>query len=121
MIKIENIFYISNNHGINMMLCSPFYGFKNNFQKQTNDKGPVDVKSGDPVKILGKKCCMKKSLVSIFSKIIYVTATIDIYIFIAIALNETSILVAVHFSMQNIYQSCDLGHAVGRSNVSVSQ
>ena len=38
------------------MLCSPFYGFKNNFQKQTNDKDPVDVMSkvGDPVKILGK-------------------------------------------------------------------
>ena len=33
-----------------MMLCSPFYGFKNNFQKQTNDKGPVDVKSGGPFK-----------------------------------------------------------------------
>ena len=27
-----------------------------------------------------------------------------IYIFIAIALDETSILVAVHFSMKNIYQ-----------------
>ena len=37
------------------------------------------------------------------------------------ALDETSILVAFHFSMQNIYQSCDLGHAVGRSNVNVSQ
>ena len=36
------------------MLCSPFYGLKNYFQKQTNEKGPVDVKSGDPVKILGK-------------------------------------------------------------------
>ena len=45
----------------------------------------------------------------------------NIYIFIAIALDETSILVAHHFSMQNIYQSCDLGHAVGRSNVNVSQ
>ena len=32
------------------MLCSPFYGFKNNFQKQTNDKGPFDVKSGGPCK-----------------------------------------------------------------------
>ena len=41
----------SNNNGIKKMLCSPFYGFKNNFQKQTNDKSPVDVKS---VKILGK-------------------------------------------------------------------
>ena len=44
-----------------------------------------------------------------------------IYIFIAIALDETSILIALHFSMQNIYLSCDLGHAVGRSNVNVSQ
>ena len=44
-----------------------------------------------------------------------------IHIFIAIALDETSILVALHFSMQNIYQSCDLGHAVGRSNINVSQ
>ena len=33
-----------------MMLCCPFYGFKNNFQKQTDDKGPVDVKSGGPCK-----------------------------------------------------------------------
>ena len=28
-----------NNNGIKMMLCSPFYGFKTNFQKQTNDNG----------------------------------------------------------------------------------
>ena len=32
----------------------------------------------------------------------------NIYIFIAIALDETSILVALNFSMQNIYQSCNL-------------
>ena len=44
-----------------------------------------------------------------------------IYIFIAIALDETSILVVVHFSMKNIYQSCDLGRAVGRNIVDVSQ
>ena len=43
----------------------------------------------------------------------------NIYTFIAIALDETSILVALHFSMQNIYQLCDLGHTVGRSNVNV--
>ena len=41
--------------------------------------------------------------------------------FIAIALDETSILVAVHFSMKNIYQSCYLGRAVGWSNDNVSQ
>ena len=35
----------------------------------------------------------------------------NIYIFIAIALDETSI-VAVYFSMQNIYQACDLGRAL---------
>ena len=46
---------------------------------------------------------------------------LNIYIFIAIALDETRILVALHFSVQNIYQSYDLGHAVGRSNVNVSQ
>ena len=44
-----------------------------------------------------------------------------IYIFIAITLDETNILVVVHFSMKNIYQSCDLDHAVGRNIVDVSQ
>ena len=34
----------------------------------------------------------------------------NIYIFIAIALDEISI----YFSMQNIYQSCDLVRALGR-------
>ena len=43
------------------------------------------------------------------------------FIFIAIALDKTSILVAVYFSMQNSNQSCDLGRALGRSNVNVSQ
>ena len=38
---------------------------------------------------------------------------LHIYIFIAIAIDETSILVAIHFSLKNIYQSCDLGRAVG--------
>ena len=46
---------------------------------------------------------------------------IYIYIFIAIAIDETDIRVAVHFSMKNIYQSCDLRCAFGRSNVDVSQ
>ena len=45
----------------------------------------------------------------------------NIYIFIAIALDETSILAAVYFSMQNIYQSCDLVRTVSRSNVDISQ
>ena len=38
----------------------------------------------------------------------------NIYIFIAITLDETCILVSVHFLMKNIYLSCDLGCAVGR-------
>ena len=41
--------------------------------------------------------------------------------FIAIAWDETNILVAVHFSMKNIYQLCDRGRAVMWSNVGVSQ
>ena len=41
----------------------------------------------------------------------------NIYIFIVIALDETSILVAVQLSIQNIYESCDLGRAFWRSNV----
>ena len=45
----------------------------------------------------------------------------NICIFIAIAGDETSILVAVHFSMHRIYQSCDIGLALGRGNVDVSQ
>ena len=46
----------------------------------------------------------------------------NIYTFIVkFALHETSIFVAVHFSMKSIYQSCDLYRAFGRSNVSVSQ
>ena len=42
-------------------------------------------------------------------------------VFIAIALDKTSILVAVHFSMKNIYQSCDRGRGVRWSNVGVNQ
>ena len=44
-----------------------------------------------------------------------------IYIFIAIAIDETGILAAVYFAMQNIYQSCDLIREVRRSNVDASQ
>ena len=36
-------------------------------------------------------------------KLLSQLAMVNIYIFIAIALDETSILDAVHFSMQNIY------------------
>ena len=45
----------------------------------------------------------------------------NIYICIAFTLDETDILVAVHLSMKNIYQSCDLGRAFGRSDVDVRQ
>ena len=44
----------------------------------------------------------------------------NIYIFIAIDLDENNILAAVHFAMKNIYQPCDLVRAVGRSNVDVT-
>ena len=46
---------------------------------------------------------------------------INIYSVIVIVLDETSILVAVQFSMQNIYESCDLGRALWRSNIDVHQ
>ena len=45
----------------------------------------------------------------------------NIYIFVIIALDEKSVLVAVQFSIQNIYKSCDLGRGVWRSDVGVSQ
>ena len=41
--------------------------------------------------------------------------------FIAFAWDETSIRVAVHFSMNNIYWLCDRGRAVMWSNVGASQ
>ena len=43
------------------------------------------------------------------------------FIFIPIALDKTCILVAVHISMKNIYQSCGLYRALERSNVNDSQ
>ena len=52
---------------------------------------------------------------------IFVSVYENIYIFIAVALDGTSILVVLHFSMQNIYQSCVLRHAVVRSNVNISK
>ena len=44
-----------------------------------------------------------------------------IYILIALALDESIILDVPQFPMQNIYQSCDLGRAIGRRNVNASQ
>ena len=41
---------------------------------------------------------------------------VNIYIFIVIALDETSVLVTVQFSMQNIYKSCDIGRTLWQSN-----
>ena len=62
---------------------------------------------------------LKEYLASIHGKLdVYLR---NIYIFIVIALDETSILVTVQFSMQNIYESCDLGRALWRSNVDVHQ
>ena len=53
LIRTENIFYKC--HVIKIiMLRSPFYVFKNNFQKQTKDNGFVEVKIGGPCKILDK-------------------------------------------------------------------
>ena len=49
------------------------------------------------------------------------TECLNIYIFCALALNEIVILDAPQFPMQNIYQSYDLGRAIGRSNVNISQ
>ena len=46
---------------------------------------------------------------------------LNIYIFIAISLDETSNIIVVHVSMKIIYQSCDLVHAVGQNTVDVSQ
>ena len=40
---------------------------------------------------------------------------------IAVAIDKTSVHVAIHYSMKKIYQSCDLGHTMGQSNVSVSK
>ena len=46
---------------------------------------------------------------------------LNIYILIALALDESIILDVPQFPMQNIYQSCDLGRAIGRRNVNASQ
>ena len=53
-----------------------------------------------------KTCLVYKKPVS--SLVLITVSSHNIYTFIAIALDETSILVAVYFSIQNIYQSCDL-------------
>ena len=63
---------------------------------------------------LGKTCVPQTALKA------SCTTTVNIYVFIVIVLDETSILVAVQGSMQNIYESCDLGRAVWRSNVDVN-
>ena len=45
----------------------------------------------------------------------------NIYILIALALDESIILDVPQFPMKNIYQSCDLGRAIRRRNVNASQ
>ena len=62
---------------------------------------------------------LKEYLVNIYGKLdVYLR---NIYIFIEIALDETSNLVAVQFSMQNVYEACDLGRTLWRSKVDVHQ
>ena len=46
---------------------------------------------------------------------------LNIYILIALALDEIIILDVPQFPLQNIYQSCDLDRAIGRRNVNASQ
>ena len=53
------------------------------------------------------KCQHFLVVVAILDDLLSVTILHYICISIAIALNETSILVALHFTMQNIYQSYD--------------
>ena len=45
----------------------------------------------------------------------------NIYIFIAFPLDESVIIDVLQFMMKNIYKSCDLGRAIGRTNVNASQ
>ena len=45
----------------------------------------------------------------------------NIYIFIAFALDESVILDVLQFPMKYIYQSHDLGLAIGQSNIKASQ
>ena len=54
----------------------------------------------------------------VFKCILYI---LYIYILIALALDESVILDVPQFPMQNIYQSCDLGRAIGLRNVNASQ
>ena len=51
----------------------------------------------------------------------FTLSNMNIYILIALALDESIILDVPQFPMQNIYQSCDLGRAIGRRNVNASQ
>ena len=53
--------------------------------------------------------------------VVCVCVCMEWVVFIEIAWDETTILVAIHFSMKNIYQLCDRGRAVMWSNVGASQ
>ena len=46
---------------------------------------------------------------------------LNIYIFIAFALDESVIFDVLQFQMKNIYKSCDLGCPTEWSNVNASQ
>ena len=54
-----------------MMLCSPFYVFKNNFQRQTKDNGYIEVKFGGPCKMFSLKCCIHVPYVEDFYHLTY--------------------------------------------------
>ena len=61
---------------------------------------------------LGSQYANRKLFVSCTKKNIH---------FLCIRLNESVVLDALQFPMQNIYQSCDLSCAIRRSNVIASQ
>ena len=65
-------------------------------------------------------CWWSHTMVTITSRVAFPHHNICIFIFNRLRWNY-SILVAVYISMQNVYQSCDLGRALGRSNVDISQ
>ena len=78
-----------------------------------------------PMFIHGWKACMLSPCLFMAERHVYCcfnTFMVSYLHFYCNSLDETSILVAVHFSlMKNIYQSCDLDRAMGWSKVDVSQ
>ena len=69
---------------------------------------------------------MKRYLMDDFCQL----SILNIYIFTAFAVDKSIILDVFHFQMKNdvfhfqmknIYKSCDLGYAIGQTNVKASQ